>query len=119
MSVRDKLLAKSARVYKTITDPDGDQWTVQSWTEREKSDHEMSFIDKRSGSAAVGKLPEARLKAIASSVVDPETKEPVFSGDDWKQLADVRGSITSAIYAAILQVNGFDNDDVEEMALGE
>lgn len=118
MSVREKLLAKSSRVYKTITDPDGDKWTVRSWTEREKSDHELSFIDKKSGSAALGKLPVARLKAIASSVVDPETKELVFSGDDWQLLAEVRGSVTSAIYAAILSINGFDSDDVEEM-LGE
>ena len=115
MSLREKLLAKNSRAYKTVRDPDGDEWTIRSWTEREKAEHELVAVNRKSGGTAWNKLPEARIRAIVLSVVDPETNELVFTDDDVEQLSGVRSAVTSAIYAAILELNGFEQDEVEEM----
>lgn len=117
-TLKAKLLAKSQRTYLTIQDPDGDEWMVQSLTELEKSKQDMLALNKKTGKIDWAKTAEAKLRFIASCLVDPDSKERLLADDDWQQLGEVRAAVTSCIYSAALEHNGYESDEIDER-LGE
>lgn len=118
-SLKEKLLAKTGRTFATVTDGDGDQWTIRSLTELEKSQHDLLAVDRKTGKINWSKTSEAKLRFIAKCLVDPETKEPFISEDEWQKLGEIRSSITSVIYSEALKHNGYEDDEIEERLLGE
>ena len=117
-SLKEKLLAKNNRKYGTVTDSDGDEWTIRSLTEKEKSDQDLLTINRKNGKIAWDKTAEAKLRFIAKCLVDPETSEPIIPEAEWQSLEGIRSEITSEIYSKALKMNGYEDDEIEER-LGE
>lgn len=115
MSCREKLLRCVDRRFKSVQVPGGETFTIRSLTEKERSDHELRIIDRKTSKVQVSKLPEAKLRMVAACVVDDDTKEPVIQSDEWKMLEPLDSAIVACLYAACLKHNGFEDAEVEEL----
>lgn len=115
MTMREELLGSTEVQYATVTDPRGRVWTIRDMDELEKSNHDLNALDRKNGGVDYSKLVDAKLKFIAACLVDPETKEQLLAGDDWKQLRKVRSQITSCIYSACLKHSGYEKSEVEDL----
>lgn len=63
---------------------------------------------------ADGKADTAKMEGVllSSCVRDPESREELFSPDDWRSWDDLPAAITGPLVAEILSLNGMDNDDI-------
>ena len=116
--LKEKLLAKSKRKYGKVVDSDGDEWTIRSLSEKEKSEQDLLTINRKNGKIAWEKTAEAKLRFIAKCLIDPETNEPIIPESEWQSLEGIRSEITSEIYSKALKMNGYEDDEVAER-LGE
>jgi len=114
MSKRDLLLSATNRRYKIVPTPIG-SFTIRSLTETERSEQELSTMNRKTGALAVAKLPDAKLAMITAMVVDDDAKEVLFTEADWPNLRKVDSSVIASLYSACLAFVGFDDQDIDEL----
>lgn len=114
-TTRERLLSKNARRYRDVKLPDGDVFTIRNLSERERTEQELQTLNRKTAQTDVSKLPAAKLRMIAACLVDSETKEAVISPDEWQLIGDLDSAVTSRLYAACLEHNGFEDEEVEEL----
>ncbi|TXH43411.1 MAG: hypothetical protein E6Q97_34120 [Desulfurellales bacterium] len=85
---------------------------IRSLSEREKSDYESEFMDKK-GNFSRDKLLSARRRLICLVVVDAEGN-PLLTDDDVKALEEIDGRITSKIQEEAQVHCGIGRAQVEE-----
>lgn len=103
MSLRDKLL--SAKPKEVLVTADGLDFLVVGLTKTERS---TLFFDAKGQSKNIdpGKVENAFL---TQCVLDPDSREQVMAGEEWDALP---ASITGALFAEVMRLNGLDNEDV-------
>jgi hypothetical protein len=109
MISREKLLSQNAKRYvdKKIF---GEDYRIQSLSEREKADYEIKLQDKKSGMST----KKARALFLCRVLVD-EANNRLLRDDDVDAVGEMDGRIASAIYAVALDHNGYDETDIEEL----
>jgi hypothetical protein len=109
MISREKLLSQTAKRYvdKIIF---GEEYRIQSLSEREKADYEIKLQDKKSGMST----KKARALFLCRVLVD-ESNNRLLRDEDVDAVGAMDGRIASAIYAVALDHNGYDETDIEEL----
>lgn len=99
MSVRDWLLQKNQRRYKTV-DINGQGVRIRSMTERERSEIDESQFDREENRMLSPVEGDYRGRHIVACVVD-DYGQPVFTADDLPSLRDLDEAYIGPLYAAI------------------
>lgn len=109
MISREKLLSQNAKRYvdKIIF---GEQYRIQSLSEREKADYEIKLQDKKSGMST----KKARALFLCRVLVD-ESGKRLLGDIDVDAVGEIDGRIASAIYATALDHNGYEETDIEDL----
>lgn len=111
---REQLLGVKARRFVAITVPGlPGKVRLRSLTEREKTDYELAFLDKK-GNTDKKRLDESRRALICLVVVDANGN-PILSDEDVKALQDVDAMTTTTIYGAAMKFCGFNIEEPEEL----
>ena len=114
MNLRETLLSMANRRYVSV-DIQGTQFWLQSLSEAERSYQELVAIDRKSGKVDYTRLPEAKLRMLCLCLVDGEGGDRMFADDEWGKLSALDASVVARLYAAALQLNGYEQDEVQEM----
>lgn len=118
MSLRDTLrerLLNPQKEYRTVKDSAGNEWTIRAMTVGEKDRHNLSMVNQKTGKPDFSKLTESKCRLVATLLVDPETKEPLLSGDEWRQLEQVPGSTIDDVYNAAVSLSPDEEPMVQEL----
>lgn len=103
---KEMLLGAKARRFANINVPGlGAPVRIRSLTEREKSDYECRFLDKK-GNTDRGRIKEMRRALICLTVVDANGNT-LLADEDAKALEDLDGGITTTIFAESQKHCGF------------
>lgn len=105
MSLRERL--KSGVALEVIVTINSERFLVRGITRSKRS--EIFAAHNKNG-----KIDSHKLEGVLLStcVFDPETQQPVFSVEEWKEWDSVASGITGPLFAEVMRVNGIDNDDV-------
>ena len=95
-------------------DTDAGKFLIRSLSELERSEFE-AWVAKGKGSARLVRMKRSRCKLITCCVVDPKTKQPVWSELHIPKLLQVDGRVTGRLFDAICDHVGFTEGDLEEL----
>ena len=110
MSLRERLKAKrAADVQITV---DGERFLVLGMSRSARN--EVYSRIRATAQKTGGKLDsyEVEGRLLSAMVRDAESGEAIFSEDEWKEWDSVPATITGALIAEVMRVNGFDDEDV-------
>ena len=114
-SDRELLLGLTDRRYRDVTVdmPDGSTHTfcIQSLTVAERAKYLDSMWDKKTNKPAP--LAEMQVRLVATTLVNADTKQPVFSQTDRTQLLNVDGSVIGQLHDAAADFCGIGKRRVE------
>lgn len=88
---------------------------VQELRGRERDEFEVSMVVEPAVGKAYRDVRNLRAKLVARCVVDPDTREPVFTRDDVAALGELSGAALERVYAAAVKLCGLSDQDVEEL----
>lgn len=109
MITREKLLSQNTKRY-TDRKIFGEDYRIQSLSEREKADYEIKLQDKKAGMSA----KKARALFLCRVLVD-ESNNRLLTDVDVDAVGETDGRIASAIYSVALDHNGYEETDIEEL----
>lgn len=94
---------------------------VKSLTGSERDQFEKSIIEwKGKGRNTKAEMKDnIRAKLVALTVVDPETKKPIFTAGDIQALGNKNASALDTIFSKAQELSKLSDDDIEELAAGE
>lgn len=94
---------------------------VKSLTGAERDRFEKDIIEwKGKGRNTKAEMKDnIRAKLVALTVVDPETKKPIFSPGDVHALGNKNASALDAVFSKAQDLSKLSDDDIEELAAGE
>lgn len=106
---REQLLKKTAKRYldKIIF---GEEYRIQSLSEREKAEYEIKLQDKKAGMST----KKARALFLCRVLVD-DSNQRTLRDEDVDAVGEIDGQIASAIYSTALEHNGYDETDIEDL----
>jgi len=104
---REKLLAKTARRYVEVI-LDGDTYRIQSLSEKERCDYELSLQDKK-GKFTADKL---RRMLLVKTLVDSNGARLLQDSDE-ALLREVDGRTIGVLYDRAKKHCGYDDDELE------
>lgn len=119
---RDEILNASDMVIEEVYVP---AWKgsvfVKSLTGAERDRFEKDIIEwKGKGKNSKAEMKDnIRAKLVALTVVDPETKQLIFSRADVEVLGQKNASALDAIFSKAQELSKLSDEDVEELAAGE
>ncbi len=88
--------------------------TVRTMTGTERDSFEASITQKRGGSVEVN-MTNLRAKLCALTMID-ENGERYFADSDVAELGKKSSAVLDRIFAVAQKLNGFGQDDIEELA---
>lgn len=83
--------------------------------ERDKFESDIAEIKGRGKDAKIVSKANIRAKLVALSVVDPNTKEPVFSMADVEELGRKSAAALDAIFEVAQKLSKVSDNDVDEL----
>lgn len=89
---------------------------VQELRGRERDDFEASLVVDPGHGRAYKDVRNIRAKLVSRCIVDPDTREPVFTKDDVAALGELSAAALDRVYEAAAKLSGLSDEDVEEMA---
>ena len=91
---------------------------VKSLSGRERDKFEKDIVDwKGKGRNTKAEMKDnIRARLVALTVVDPETKKPVFSTKDVEALGNKSAAALDTIYDAAQRLSKLSDEDVDELA---
>jgi hypothetical protein len=110
---REKLTEKLkaiTRDFETVNVPEFGEFCCRSLTLREKSENDLIVIGKK-GDVDLTKMVQQKCDMLCQCVVDSDTKEPIFSRDDWELWADAPPSLTEPLLRACESINNIDSKE--------
>lgn len=112
-NARDRLLQSTGRRYKTVETKIG-PFTLRSLTEYERSEYELTYLDAKTATVDIRKLPEAKLRLVGLTLVD-ENEQLMFNDNQWRELESVDSAVIAELYSAALRHIGFEDAEAEEL----
>lgn len=88
---------------------------VQELSGRARDEWDESLTVRR-GDKTYPDTRNLRAKLVARCIVDPVTREPVFTRDDVAALGELSSAALQRVYEAASRLSGTSEEDVEEMA---
>ena len=89
--------------------------SVKAMTGQERDAFEASIVEVR-GTAQSFKLENIRSKLVSKTVVDPETKKPLFTVGDIEALGKKSAAALDRIFSVSQKLSKITSADVEELA---
>jgi predicted molibdopterin-dependent oxidoreductase YjgC len=89
---------------------------VQELRGRERDEFEASLVVDPGNGKAYKDVRNIRAKLVARCIVDPDTREPVFTRDDVAALGELSAAALDRVYGAAAKLSGLSDEDVEELA---
>ena len=119
-SLRDRILGKDDLVTDTVEVPEwGEKLTIRTLTGTERDKFEDSMIERSKGGKASQNIKNIRAKLVALCVIDPDDGNlPVFLPQDVEALGKKSAKALDRVFTAAQKLNGFTDEDVEELAKG-
>jgi len=115
MGLRETVLSRRQRRYSHI-EIDGEKVCLQSLTQAETTRVGLVAIDAN-GKPLIGKMDEMRAKTLCLSLVDEETKQPLFEESEWSLLTEIDPDTFGKLYEAAEALNLGNNASLEQDAL--
>lgn len=106
---KEKLLSKTARRYAEVT-IEGERYRMQSLSEKERCEYELSLQDKK-GKFAADKL---RRMLLVKALVD-DSGARLLSDSDEALLKEVDGKLIGVLYDLAKKHCGYDDDELESL----
>lgn len=88
--------------------------TIRMMTGRERDAFEASIVDSKGGTRAM-KFDNIRAKLVAKTVIDPDTKELMFTVADVEALGNKSAAALDRIFSASQKLSKITEEDVEEL----
>ena len=110
MITREAFLVKTQRRYKEFVF-DGETYRIQSMTERERADYELSLQNKKQGKID---WERARRLFVCRILVD-ESGNRLLSDEDEALLQPIDGKLIGLLYSEGQSHCGYDRDEVEAL----
>lgn len=93
----------------------GGEVTVRAMSGLERDAFEASLV-MTVGKSRIMKLDNIRAKLVSMTVIDPETKESLFTAADIEILGSKSAAALDKIFTVSRKLSGISEDDVEELA---
>jgi hypothetical protein len=116
--LRNKIRTIEDRKYKDVYVKEWDEkFTLQSLTAAQNGKLQRLFLPEPAtrGRKQVDKYPYIHATAMVMAVVDPETKEPIFTQEDVYWLKEKNAGALQTIYDAVSDMNNLSEEDQEEL----
>lgn len=114
LNKNDLIKRGSERKHITVPVPElGGDVMLQSLTSRERDDFERESIEQKGDVTEIRDNLRARL--VAKSIVDPDTKQPMFNAMEVRDLGRVRSGIMDRLYQQARDLSDVSDEDVERM----
>jgi len=111
---RDEILNCDDMKTQDVNVPEwGGTVVIKMMTGKERDAFEASCINAQDG---VFKMDNIRAKLVAKTVIDPETKEPMFTVADIEALGNKSATALDKIFTASQKLSKISEKDVEELA---
>jgi len=91
----------------------GSVW-VKALNGSERDSYEASTIRQRGANREMN-LENVRAKLVALSVINPETKEPLFTAGDIEAIGKKNAAPIDRIYTVAQRLSKFTQDDIDEL----
>lgn len=119
-SLRDRIINKDDLKTSTVYVPEWEETlTIKSLTGTERDAFEASMVEVNKNGSTKQNLKNVRARLVALTVIDPEDKGfRVFSDKDIEALGKKSAAALDRVFSAAQKLNGFTQEDVEEMAKG-
>lgn len=107
--LRERIKGATKRHYATVETPGGDRYMIRSLTMRERGENELIPVNTKTATVDTSKMERQRCDLLCRSVVDDDSKEPVFDTSEWQVWQDVSASVTAPLLKAIDKLNDGEN----------
>jgi hypothetical protein len=114
---RDAILAATALKTEEVDVSDtawGGVVLVRELTGRERDEFEASLAVQR-GKQVVPDVANMRAKLVARCVIDPDSREPLFTQADVNALGELSGAALNRVAEVASRLSGLKEEDLEEM----
>ncbi len=112
---RDQILNADDVKTKEVKVPEwGGSVVVRAMSGKERDAFEESVIEIKNGHKST-KLDNFRAKLVQKTVIDPETKELMFSAADIEALGRKSAAALDRVFSTAQKLNGLSPSDVEEL----
>jgi hypothetical protein len=115
---RDAILAATALKTEEVDVSDtawGGVVLVRELTGRERDEFEASLAVQR-GKQVVPDVANMRAKLVARCVIDPDSREPLFTQADVNALGELSGAALNRVAEVASRLSGLKEEDLEEIA---
>jgi len=115
---REEILNRQDRIYEEVFVPPWDSWAlVRSLSGKERDRFEKDIVELKGvgRKAQVITKDNIRARLVALTVVDPETKKPVFEPADVEALGEKNAVALDTIFAVAQRLSRLSDEDVEEL----
>ena len=113
---RDEIL--NAADFKT-EDVDVPEWggtvVVKSLSGSERDSFEASLVQQRKGGNSSLKLENIRAKLVSKAIIDPDTKEPMFTAADIEMLGTKSAAALDRVFSVAQKLSKITDEDIEEL----
>ena len=114
LTTKEQFFKRAQRRYTTVNIAEtGDNFRVQSLTEKEKSDYEATMMSK-AGAISRDRLQDAYRRLFVLVVVD-EAGNRMFSDDDLAALENVDSLVVARVFQVAHAFCGFEKNDIEDI----
>jgi len=115
---REEILNRNDRIYEEVYVSPWEAWVlIRSLSGKERDRFEKDIVELKGigRKAQVITKDNIRARLVALTVVDPETKKPVFEPADVEMLGEKNASALDTIFAAAQRLSRLSDEDVEEL----
>lgn len=113
---RDEFLKKRPARFEDVEIPEWDaKVRVRELTSAARDMWEQSNLDDKGKGQMKLRLKNARARLVALSVIDPESGELLFSGEDVLAIGGQSAAVVDRIYDVAGRLSGISDEDIEEL----
>lgn len=111
----DQILRANDRPYERILVPEWGGWiTVRGLTAGERDRFEASMLEGKGKNQKTNPIG-ARAKLLILSIVDPKTKQPMFTAQHIRQLSDKASAATERLIDLARKLSGITEEEMDEI----
>ena len=112
---RAQILAKSDISTEAVHVPEwGGSVLVKAMTGTERDAFESSLVEQKKSGNTV-KMDNIRAKLVQKTVIDPETKECIFTVADIEELGKKSAAALDKVFSVARKLSGLTEEDIEEL----